>query len=399
MKKTRAQAGPHPRFDGVVIHADLIRNPRGYWAAHYYEPAGETRRRRRVSLGTTDLEEARNEAHRLDLELAVRLGRLSPAALDDRRRTLTIEAGLRVAIELSEGGEGAGGVAPKTLVKYRQQDDDFLAYARDKGVHTWAQVTERTVRDYGRWLKDTRGNSPGTVHDKLERLLSVIMRLVRTGDLPEAAKVTLRLSKPQPGETYCYSREQVTALLQTAESLGLTHIARVLAFLAGTGVRVNEALALRWDDIDLDEATAAIRHVSGGGRRTKSGRTRVIHLGDELTGLVRTWPRGNDLVFTGPSGARLRDRVVLQTLQEQLIPAVLAADSADPRGLDRGTVHGLRHYFVSQCVCHGMPLPYIQGQIGHADSEIIRRYIHLSRDESRRRLSEINFLGTAGTGA
>lgn len=73
-------------------------------------------------------------------------------------------------------------------------------------------------------------------------------------------------------------------------------------FLATTGCRRGEALGLRWQDVDLDRALAAIRQElipltkpSGRGRegrllpRTKSEKARVIELDARTVAALRSW--------------------------------------------------------------------------------------------------------------
>lgn len=58
---------------------------------------------------------------------------------------------------------------------------------------------------------------------------------------------------PAPGA------KRQTSRLTISEYAAEADIADPITFLAGTGVRIGEALALRWEDVDLDEGTVSIR--------------------------------------------------------------------------------------------------------------------------------------------
>jgi integrase len=86
-------------------------------------------------------------------------------------------------------------------------------------------------------------------------------------------------------EHYVWSPEEVSRLLAAAEELGSRKLAQydyapLIRLLVLTGLRVSEALALRWQAVDLLEATIHVRHSwSREGTlaepKTKSGRRDV----------------------------------------------------------------------------------------------------------------------------
>jgi integrase len=63
-------------------------------------------------------------------------------------------------------------------------------------------------------------------------------------------------------------------------------------------------------------------------------------------------------------------------------------------GFADGTVHGLRHYFCSEAYRNGAKDAELLEWLGHRDSEIMKLYRHLRREDSHRRMEQINFLGS-----
>lgn len=114
---------------------------------------------------------------------------------------------------------------------------------------------------------------------------------------------------------------------------------------------------------------------------------------DVLTAL----PRHRDgLIFRGEKGGRLSDRRVLEGLQGRVIE-LLKQEFPTPQGetgFVDGTIHGLRHFFCSEAYRNGAKDAELLEWLGHRDSEMMKLYRHLRREDSHRRMEQITFLGS-----
>jgi len=177
---------------------------------------------------------------------------------------------------------------------------------------------------------------------------------------------------------YIWSPKEISALLAAAEELGRRAEAQydyspLIHLLVLTGLRVSEALALRWCDVDLLEATLHVRHSwSRDGvltePKTKNGR-RDVPLGPGLVDvLVRLKPddaADGDFVFaTRTNRARpvsywnFRKRGFEKALES----AVLA---------DKGiTIHGLRSAAISLYAARGLTMVEVADLMGQADPNV-----------------------------
>lgn len=70
------------------------------------------------------------------------------------------------------------------------------------------------------------------------------------------------------------------AFTRQAEKDGLPHLAAIVIFMAQTGARISEAVALEWAQVDLDARTALLL-------KTKTGTNSTRHLTDELVTRLR----------------------------------------------------------------------------------------------------------------
>jgi integrase len=135
--------------------------------------------------------------------------------------------------------------------------------------------------------------------------------------------------------------------------------------LANTGLRINEALTLKWADVDLDAARATILDA-----KTASGK-RTVPLVPSVVDALRTqrkWQaecrlkvgpgwQHTGLVFTGEGGAALDDHNCRRAQRRLLKAAGLPRERA---------FHTLRHSMATRLLGEGVPMPIVSALIGHA---------------------------------
>jgi integrase len=175
-------------------------------------------------------------------------------------------------------------------------------------------------------------------------------------------------------------------LLEAARGHEFEHL---FALMLATGLRIGEALGLRWSDVDLEARRFRVRQQlvelpgarreftepkSAHGRRTvplipsavaslHAQRARLLQLRLRSHG---TW-RDHDLVFPDEVGAPLVSRRVARTL-EQLLAAA---------GLPRLTPHALRHSTATYLLAAGVPDRVVMEILGHSSITMTTRYEHV----------------------
>jgi integrase len=175
--------------------------------------------------------------------------------------------------------------------------------------------------------------------------------------------------------------EQLPALLDATSGTGRV----LLSLLAGAGLRIGEALALRWSTVDL--ATGTLHVVDS---KTAAG-IRSVDLTPALREELVLWRAESKFrepdhyVLTTSSGRKhspsnlRRDvlRPAIETANEELANDGIAV-------IDSITFHSLRRTYASlRCVC-GDDLRYTASQLGHEDGRFtIRCYAQATRRRER----------------
>jgi integrase len=159
-------------------------------------------------------------------------------------------------------------------------------------------------------------------------------------------------------------------------------------------LRIGEALALKWEDCDLERGLLQVRRTITAGYKgravigdtTKSGKSRTLPLAETMIAALndqrarvlnlqmanRNIWQEEDLVFPNGLGAPRRSDVLRDRL------AVLCAQAKVPPL----TPHGLRHTAASLLAEHA-PVAVARDVLGHSSLAITNTYVHAS-DQAKR---------------
>jgi integrase len=182
--------------------------------------------------------------------------------------------------------------------------------------------------------------------------------------------------------------EQVAALLGAAQA---ERNGPMLAFLVVTGLRLGEAQALRWRDVDEARQRLRVRHTleqmpyepwrltDPKSRPSKDRLVPLVPLALEVLRQQRDRQKFErerareawlklDFVFANEVGDVTAQRGVQDAFKRSLARAGLSLDYR---------VHDLRHTAGSYLPALGIPLPTVQAIMGHSTLAMTQRYAHV----------------------
>ena len=160
----------------------------------------------------------------------------------------------------------------------------------------------------------------------------------------------------------------------------------LVLFLADTGARLGEAIALRWVDVDLDAGVIRIARRLSSGKTlgpTKTGHERDAELSYRLRGVLESIapnvypiPEGA-LVFPNESGRFIHSSPFRARVFSKIVREALGKGR-------RFTLQCLRHTWASLHLARGTPIKWIQTQGGWTTAKVLLdTYGHFMADESR----------------
>ncbi|VGV07840.1 DNA integration/recombination/inversion protein [Streptococcus pyogenes] len=161
--------------------------------------------------------------------------------------------------------------------------------------------------------------------------------------------------------------------------------------LLSTGLRIGEACALEWGDIDLENGTIAINKTYNKNlkflstAKTQSG-NRVISVDKKILRSLKLYQMRQRQLFN-EVGARVSE-VVFATPTRKYFNASVRQSALDTRckeaGIERFTFHAFRHTHASLLLNAGISYKELQYRLGHANiSMTLDTYGHLSKDKEK----------------
>lgn len=301
--------------------------------------------------------------------------------------------------------------------KRHAQERTLGRYQRDLTHHIlpiWANtpINHITRQHIDTWVTSlTNGTAPTTTRPLAPRTIRHIVAITFGGALRYAIDegwlhknplARVELPKPQPNDKLSIlTHTEVEALAEAVTHLtdkrghhiGGQRDRALIYLLATTGARINEALALQIQDIDLTNRRAHINKawtLNLDGKRilgtTKTGKHRLIplppHLINELEPLIHDRP-AHAWLFTGTRTNAALDHK--NWYNRIWLPALKHADlDSDDLNL---TIHKLRHTAASAAIAAGADVKVVQLMLGHANAtETLDTYSHLWPD----RLDEVS---------
>ena len=225
--------------------------------------------------------------------------------------------------------------------------------------------------------------SPGARHVRLRDVVH-LARFLRTEDaaheVPPLALFPARKVRPLP---YIYAPEEVARIVEAAGRLRRTYPLRraiyttLFGLVAATGLRISEALDLRFDDLQPNGVLLI--------RRTKFGKSRLVPLHPTAVAALDRYLEArrqvvvtDDHVFLSANNRRISASMVNYTFRRVLRLAGIAATRTRPC-----RIHDLRHTFATraleQCATRGEAVARhfvaLATYMGHTD--IVHTYWYL----------------------
>ncbi len=267
--------------------------------------------------------------------------------------------------------KGKLAISGKTLATYNSQLKIYLLPAFGE-----RKLTSITTADIKKWVASLaeEGTGPTTIRQSYRLLHQILQSALEDELLGRNPAIGIKLpkitSKPKEGLT----PKQVYALAAECAPYG-----SLVIFLGICGLRVNEALALRVEDIDLEAKEVRVAHswtTDEFGKKlrdengdfvpgsTKTGEERNVPLDPNTIELLKPLLEGKgprDWVFTGVNG---------RALDYGFFRRKYFKPATDKLGMKNVVIHSLRHTTGSLLASLGAPIVEVSKILGHSSAKM-----------------------------
>ncbi|WP_217525851.1 site-specific integrase [Vibrio metschnikovii] len=263
-------------------------------------------------------------------------------------------------------------------------------------------MDEITAWDIQQWISERRklGRAPATITYAVNRLRAAFNRAVEWEFIDSHNLAKVKVIHQDNTRIRYLSKEEEKALLaalsnrdaQLRESQPVipirghqaptAHAGRYVDYLEPlvvmamhTGLRKNELLTLRWENISLPNRYLTIRS-----ENAKSKKRRTVPLNDTVFHLLEAWRAQN------PNG----DFVFVHRGQPVSFFSYQWRNLLNEAKIEQFRFHDLRHHFASKLVMAGVDLNTVRELLGHADLKMTLRYAHLAPEH---KAAAVNLIG------
>lgn len=286
---------------------------------------------------------------------------------ETRAAALAVEVhGQKVALsDTALGAVAERLLAAKTADGRRERAVDAIAFNLDKHVFPFFKPERdiRTIRrpDLESFKQKMHGDgyAPTSINNALTAIRQVLKHAWSAEELLEGVPQVANVRVPGDSKGRALTAEEVESLLSHVDPRA-TEAREFLVFIANTGLRKSEALAVRWSWVDWKRREINIPGEFRKGGKVQKAPTPINDVIKELLEERAKRPRQPTL-----------DRVFFQQKHDG------ARNSAAERaGLGHVRNHDLRHTFGSLAYKAGATLPEVRDLLGHSTMAMVSRYAH-----------------------
>lgn len=251
------------------------------------------------------------------------------------------------------------GYSKNTAEAYEKDLRNFARWAR-KNLNDarWSMITRA---DLDRYIADlvSAGLKPATTNRRLAAIAGLYRYFKREGK--QINNPCQYESRRKVGERVPNTIPEEELQIAYENAVGVTKV--MLGLLSTTGMRIQEMLDLRWQDIDFKKSTIRVKG--------KGNKERIVYSTPqalEQLGIMQPYTKPNENIFT------LSQRDARRMIFAALKPYSTAKQLSP---------HAIRHTFATNLAAKGVNCSTLSNILGHKDLNTTQQYIDLGQMQAQ----------------
>lgn len=320
----------------------------------------------------------------------------------------TTDYALGDAFELFYAAKQADGMRDRTLADYRANWRYFREWLDDRHpeIVTIGSITQTTLREYVNYMMRERtkydgvdnrraegaGLAAATVSIRLRSLRTMFNFWAREEMIERNPAANVKPPREDEDEIDAFTDEELRLLLSAPDVRTYAGFRDkvLMTLLADTGLRINEALALTDEHIEVKS-----RAIHLPGSMNKNRKVRIVPVSAECMRLLfelmnetRAYFETNHIFVTN-YGDPMSDYTFRKRLKEYGVKVGLAEKI-------RIHPHKFRHYFCKMYILNGGDPFTLQRIVGHSDISTTRKYIQMDDESIRQQHAQFTPISRLG---
>ncbi len=251
-------------------------------------------------------------------------------------------------------------VASKPLLKFFA--GKYLSHINPTQFEEYRKHRLKTPSIYGRPISKT------TINRETAFLKTMLNYAIKRRWLNENPLKGFKLYKEKQGKMRILKKREFKKLYDAASD----HLRPILVTAYCTGMRKNEILTLKWENVDMEKGFILVEE-------TKNDENKIIPINkllqETLNSVKYSSPKENVFTFKGKP---------IQDTKTAFNAALRRS------GIDKCVFHDLRHTFASNLVMNGVDIKTVQELLGHKSIMMTMRYSHPTPDHKKQAVNSLD---------
>lgn len=260
------------------------------------------------------------------------------------------------------------GYSENTLIAYEKDLRAFASYMRQRdAMARWSNITMSDIDDYIIAAR-RNGKKPTTTNRELAAISGIYNYFMRQGLMKE---------NPCKYESRSKIKEALPNTIPSNElAMAFIHAdgwaAIMIGILATTGIRIQELLDLRWQDIDWNEETLRING--------KGNKQRIVYCRHDVLEMLKPYKGKRQWVGK------------IFGIDQREARAILYKALKPYCSVEHLSPHVIRHTLATEMAKNGANVTTIAKILGHRDIRTTQKYIDMTQMQVQRALANTNIL-------
>lgn len=259
-----------------------------------------------------------------------------------------------------------------TLEFYRKKLGHFTDFCETQAIKQITQITPTLLRELLLELEH-KGHNPGGIH-AVYRTIKTFLRWWEQEVEPDNWKNPIHKVKPPRVNIELLEPAKIDDIQKMVNSCKDNLTGRrdkaLLMFLLDTGVRASELISISINDLNLITGEVIIKQ--GKGRKD-----RQVYLGSKTRKVIRAYMKlrndSSHALWITNQGERLTYWGLKMVMRRR----------ANLAHVNTPQLHAFRRWFALTCLRSGMDVYSLQELMGHADLQVLRRYLKQTNRDIR----------------